>query len=227
MYRCETISIPGFIQQLAVSYIGHGYWFYVTGKIPEGKDPSAVDRKLIAKHDLEISKWARARRKKAGLANTQYIRFGRFFVLLASKGEHPFFREEPRFKDIREDSIRFEGYSIGLKKGVDGRFHPSVRIHPERYRELKAHFLEIATRRSVDVLGGEFKRLPYQPYAPVCRQLLALLRGVNRAREMAGLQRVERDCLRLWRKPVKPFGEGGFGRARPDSVGGRQCAENG
>jgi hypothetical protein len=207
MYRFEATSIPGFIQQLAVSYIGHGYWFYVTGRIPEGKDPAAVDRKLVQKYGLEISKWARARRKKAGLANVHYIRYGRFFVLLASKGEHEFFREEP-FKDIREDSIRFEGYSIGLKKGVDGRFHPSVRIHPEQYGELKAHFLEIATRRSAESLEKEFKRLPYQPYAPVCRQLLALVRGVNRAREMAGLQRIDRSCLRLWRKPVKPFGEG-------------------
>ena len=213
MYRFEATSIPGFIQQLAVSYIGHGYWFYVTGKIPEGKDPAAVDRKLLDKYDLEISKWARARRKKAGLANVHYIRFERFFVLLASKGVHPFFQEETNFKDIREDSIRFEGYSIGLKKGVDGRFHPSIRIHPERYRELKAHFLEIATRRSPDFLAREFKRLPLEPYAPVCRQLLALLRGVNRARETAGLPTVGKECLRLWRKPVKPFGEGGFPEA--------------
>ena len=34
-YRCAATSVGGFIQQLAVSYVGRGYWFYVTGVIPE------------------------------------------------------------------------------------------------------------------------------------------------------------------------------------------------
>src|SRR5262249_4567587 len=36
-YHWEAVSVAGFIQQLAVSYVGSGYWFYVTGRIPEGK----------------------------------------------------------------------------------------------------------------------------------------------------------------------------------------------
>src|SRR5690349_9747078 len=38
-YRCEVPSIGGFVQQLAVSYLAHGYFFYVWGIVPEGKDP--------------------------------------------------------------------------------------------------------------------------------------------------------------------------------------------
>ena len=37
MYRCEAASVEGFIQQLAVSYVAKGYWFYVTGRIPHHK----------------------------------------------------------------------------------------------------------------------------------------------------------------------------------------------
>jgi len=39
-YRCVATSLAGFLQQLTVSYLSHGYWFYVTGCIPDGKDPS-------------------------------------------------------------------------------------------------------------------------------------------------------------------------------------------
>jgi hypothetical protein len=33
-YRCEATSVAGFIQQLAVAYVGRGYFFYVAGVIP-------------------------------------------------------------------------------------------------------------------------------------------------------------------------------------------------
>ena len=54
-YRCEAPTIAGFVQQLAVSYVANGYWFYVTGVIPEEKDPRRVDEKLISKYELAIS----------------------------------------------------------------------------------------------------------------------------------------------------------------------------
>src|SRR5947207_10662909 len=106
-YQFDATSSSGFLQQLAVAYLGHGYWFYVTGHVPEGKDPAAVDRKLVAKYEVGISKWARARRKASGLANCQYLRHGQFFVLLASHGRHPFFEGESQFKDAREEPIGF------------------------------------------------------------------------------------------------------------------------
>ena len=42
-YRAVTPTLEGFIQQLACCYLTHGYWFYVSGFVPEGKDPAAVD----------------------------------------------------------------------------------------------------------------------------------------------------------------------------------------
>src|SRR5689334_18499210 len=95
MYRCEATSIAGFVQQLAVSYIGNGYWFYVSGYVPEKKDPKMVDAKLIERYGIDVSKWVRTRRKKGGLANIHYIRHDRFWVLIATKGQHEFFASEP------------------------------------------------------------------------------------------------------------------------------------
>jgi hypothetical protein len=197
--------VVGFVQQLAISYIGHGYWFYVTGVIPERKDPRRVDEKLLEQYDAGLSKWARARRKRAGLANVHYIRHGRFFVLIASRGQHRFFEDEPNHKDVRRDPIRFAGYSIGYRMGVDRRMHPSVRIHPAEYRTLKAHLLDIACHRSVEKLTAEFRRIRFEPYAPVRRQLLNLLRAVNRLREAAGFEPVPVSALRLRRRVFKPF----------------------
>src|SRR4051812_47340850 len=105
MYRSEAVSIPGFIQQLAVAYVAKGYWFYVTGCIPPTKDPIAVDAKLVKRYDIECSKWTRCRRKERGLAAIQYIRFRSFFVILATKGEHEFFRAEAEVTDIRRRPI--------------------------------------------------------------------------------------------------------------------------
>ena len=205
MYRCEATTVGGFVQQLAVAYVQHGYWFYVTGEIPERKCPHAVDQKLIDRYEIEISKWSRARRKQSGRANVQYIRCGRFFVLIATRGEHHFFEDEPTFRDIRREPLSFAGYSISYKLGVDRKWHVSVRIHPTEYLKLKAYFLDLATRRSVEKLMPEFQRIPFEPYAPVRRQFLNILRAVNRERKRAGYKLVPLEALRLRRRVLKPF----------------------
>ena len=207
MYRCEAVSVSAFVQQLAVSYVSNGYWFYVTGRIPAGKERHLVDQKLIAKYDIDISKWARARLRKRGGAAVHYIRYDRFFVLIATRGEHRFFRDEPAFQDIRRDPIRFAGYSIGYRVGIDGSWHPSVRIHPKHYRRLKAYLAEIASWPSPSLLR-KLSAFPFEPYAPIRRQMLNLLRMINRRRHIAGLEPIPVQCLPLRRRPRKVFSEG-------------------
>jgi hypothetical protein len=48
--RCVATSVAGFVQQLAVGYVTHRYYFYITGRIPDHKDPAATDRKLVARY---------------------------------------------------------------------------------------------------------------------------------------------------------------------------------
>jgi hypothetical protein len=200
-YRCEATSVAGFVQQLAVAYVGHGYIFYVTGEIPERKDPRGVDEKLIAKYGIGIGKSARARRKAAGFANVQYIRFRQTFVLLATPGKHAFFEEECSFiRDAREVPIKFAGCAISYRSG-----HPHVRIEQCRYLELKAYLTGIAVHRSRERLEAEFRHLPFEPYAPIRSQLHSILREINRRRSFANYEVLPNSCIRVRRRVVCPF----------------------
>jgi hypothetical protein len=83
-----------------------------------------------------------------------------------------------------------------------------VRIHRERFGELKAQFERVAVQRSVEALCGELRAIPYEPYAPVCDQLRILLRALNRRRKVAGLALVPWTALRLRRVPLEAFAPG-------------------
>lgn len=201
MYPCVAASVEGFIQQLAVSYISNGYLFYVTGHVPEGKDPARVDAKLVDRYGIDVSKWSRARRKRAGIASLQYIRFDRLFVLIATHGEHEFFQAEgDRVRDVRRVPLKAFGYALSQKNR-----HAHVRIERDEFKAVKAYFLSRATHRRAQTLEDDLRALPYEPYAPVRRQLLELFRLVNRARRAAGYTQLSIDCLRLRRRIVKPF----------------------
>ncbi|MBX3412400.1 MAG: hypothetical protein KF708_06915 [Pirellulales bacterium] len=213
------MSVIGFVQQLATAYLPHGYWFYVTGTIPPHKDPRAVDAKLLAKYGIAISRSARARRKQAGMANLHYLRHERFFVILATYGQHAFFDEEQRrLRDIRRQPLIYAGYSISYKRGGhrrrsadgkpaqrDDRWHSRVQIARGVYGDWRAYFVDVATKRSASALAHELRRLPFEPYAPVRQQLLNLLRLVNHARRTAGMDLVSADALRYRRRIVRPF----------------------
>ena len=100
------------------------------------------------------------------------------------------------------------GYAIGCRRARGGgTWHASVRIQREAWAELKMNFARLAVHRSVEELGRELRAIPYEPYAPVRDQLRGVLRAVNRRRQAAGLERLPRDVLRQWRKPVRPFDE--------------------
>lgn len=193
-------SLAGLVQQVAVSYIKNGYWFYVAGAIPEGKAAASIDEKFIRLYELSISKYVRCRRRRLGHAAVQYIRLGRFFLVLATHGEHLFFaRERKVIRDVRRCPIRVGGYSIGLRNG-----RSSVRIERAEYRVLKDAFLRRALN-SKERLQSAFGSLPYEPYGPVRSQILTVLRAVNRRRTIAGLPPLDRGCVRLSRRIVRPF----------------------
>ncbi|MBX9678911.1 MAG: hypothetical protein K2X38_09100 [Gemmataceae bacterium] len=200
-YRCVATTVEGFVQQVAVSYVANGYFFYVAGSVPANKDPAAVDAKIIDRYGIAISKWAKARRKALGQANLQYIRHERFFLILATHGTHVFFEEEARvIRDVRRVPIRFAGYSISFRNG-----HASVRIEATEYRMLKSFFEDLAVKRNADCLGKELRAVTFAPYAPVRRQLLTILRAINRRRKQAGFDPVPRHSLHLRRRAYRPF----------------------
>jgi hypothetical protein len=206
-YRCVATSVAGFVQQLAVGYITHGYYFHVSGWVPDHKYPPSTDAKIIAQYGLDLSRWARCRRRKQGQASVQYLRYGRFFVIVATHGEHPFFGAEAgAVRDFRVNPIYFMGYSIGCRQARGGgAYHASVRLERTLCQQLKQRFSAAALRLLLPDLIVQFQRLPYEPYAPVRDQLRTILRSVNRQRRVAGLELVPADALPRHRRPVRPF----------------------
>lgn len=235
-YRAEATSLEGFVQQIACCYLRHGYLFYVTGHIPAHKDAAIIDRKLIEKYGIDVSESTRARRKQLGRANLQYIRFGRLFAILATKGEHEFFTvESGSIHDIRHTPLKIGGYSISYRRGgrkrsgeKDHTWHAHVESDRRHYLELKARLLDLATHRSAENLALEFYRIPYEPYAPVRRQLLNIWRAVNLARRAAGFSRIPVEVIPLRRRIVRPFGnvstrQSGWLQSRDNHTSIRGC----
>jgi hypothetical protein len=215
----HVVSSPtAMVQLIATNLLTAGYRYFVTGVIPEHKDPTKTDSKLIEQYGLDLSRWQRARRKENGRASIRYLRHGQFFIMLATEGHHPWFRlEGEQLRDARRDAIRFGGYLISLKRGPDRGsvkqprsqwgWHVRVWLDRETYNDLKAHFLGIAVHRSAEELRREFWLIPYEPYAALRRQLLAILKATNRKRKSAGLEPLPYDVLRYRRRIVKVFGE--------------------
>ena len=151
-YRYLARSVGGFIQQAAVYYVQRGYYFYVLGRVQKGNCCRQIDRKILAKYGIEISKDQRYRHKKKGQANIQYLRYQDTFLLLATEGEHPFFAEEKTaIQDARVSPLRVFGYTITYKKG-----RVLVGLDEETYRHLKADFLHLALRRTPHTLAWKF-----------------------------------------------------------------------
>jgi len=218
-YKYEVTSLVGWLQRIATHLLPKGYFFFVQGQVPEGKDPAVLDAKLLAKYDVVKTEGGRRWRKSQGLGNVQYVRFNRSWMLLATHGDHAIREGEgDNLKDVRRTPLRIGDYTLYVKRGeylkkrsgevsaaADGRWRVRVLIAREPYRELCAYFLSIACHRRSDALEQELFNLPYVPYAPVRKQLLKLLRLINAKRQAAGFAKVPPTCLRFKREIVKAF----------------------
>jgi hypothetical protein len=278
-----------------VQLVPRGYWYYVTGVIPENRDPQHVDQAIIERYDIREDPSGRrsADLKRRGFANVKYLRHGRFYVILATKGKHFFkLRERDRIRCLRKDRRAgtrsnmgrvdhidlafpyspllipldvpprrktgkrsssqhrrashvgtFEGYAISFRRG---RFQRKTREEREAYRKqladwkrntavgkklprpdkgmpdpkwrthteiearslkrLEAYFLEKATRLPAGPLATELQSTPYEPYWAIKRQLLGILRKVNRQRATQGLSELPyRTVLGMKRTQIAVF----------------------
>ena len=77
----------------------------------------------------------------------------------------------------------------------------------DMYNQLKSYYLGMATCRSLSQIRLELMKVPFEPYAPIRRQLLNIIRAVNRARLKAGFEPVPIEYIRLKRHVVKAFDE--------------------
>ena len=211
-YQCEAASVSGFLSQL-IRYVAAGHYFYITGVIPERKSPGRVDEKLLMLYDIAKPKWRRARRHRAGIAGIHYLRHKRFFVLIATHGKHRFFADHAtQVRDIRRNALKFRGYSIRHTfSATERRWKVFVRLDRDAYRDLRAYLLQLGLHpdfASREKMESEFRALPIVPYQPVHRQLLAILKSVNRKRRQAGLPKLDASCIPKNRRIGRVFAEG-------------------
>jgi hypothetical protein len=207
-----------------VNLISKGYRYYFVGTVVDFEARAGRDLRMLAYYEAGLRKWTRERRRLQGLANFRYLRHEDWFIVLATEGRAARFWSEDahRIRDVRNSPIRFKGYSISYRQGGwkdrrlwadpnvrerDMKWHVRVQLDSETYDGLKAYFLNIATHRQADFLAREFAELTFQPYRPVREQLFQVLRAVNRARHLAGYQRIPASVIRFKRRTVKPFGE--------------------
>ncbi len=89
----------------------------------------------------------------------------------------------------------------------DPKWHSCVEIERNTRLRLHAYFMEIAKHRSPDNLAYEFANTGFVPYAPIKRQLVRVIKDVNKARSTAGCseQIPYRVVLGLKRHQISPF----------------------
>jgi hypothetical protein len=199
-YPCEARNIDAFLAQV-VRYVSSGHYFYVRCLIPDGKDPHAVDRKILNLYGVVRKRWQRKRRYLKADAGIHYLRYQRLFVVMLTKGQHEaFYRDHGQcVLDIRRTALKAFGYSIrwGFSQ-IEQRYRVSVRLDKAEYRSLRSHMLTICTWArygTASAMQRELERLPYQLYAPVREQLVSIARAVNRQRRRAGLAPIDDRCI--------------------------------
>ena len=164
-------------------------------------------------------------------ADPEYRTSGQFKSRRATAGRH----EETRegwldWRALEAASIRncrrgqpivAFGYSISYVRGGyvpnrekrdptgtaerDRKHRVRVQISRSALARLRSHFLSNALRRDEAWFSDRFWRIPFEPYAPVRKQLLELLRQVNAVRNRAGLSKISTDAIRYQRYLVKVF----------------------
>ena len=219
-YQYQTRSVAAFISQI-VRYIRHGgHYFYVRCLVPEGKDPEVVATKLIDRYDIRRKRWQRKRRHLKNTASIHYLARNRLFVIMLSRGENKAFYADhgQNVLDIRRTALKAFGYSIRFTfSEIEKDWKVFVRLDAETYRTVKAHMLAVCvwdSYRDKEHMEREFRRLPYQSYAPVYQQLMSILKQVNRERRRRGFAAIDPNCIRKNRTLSKVFVEADEDRNR-------------
>ena len=199
-YQCEATGVTGFLSQLC-RLIGSGHYFYFVGKIPDGKDVTKIDQKLIAEYDVAQPKWRRKKRYRGTRAGVHYIREGRTFLLLATHGKHKFFEQnQTTIRDFRRTALKYRGYSIRYTYSEKKRrLAVFIRLDRDTYQKVKGYLLGLATHPGYsnrERLEAVFREIPFVSYGPVYEQLFAILRACNRRRRYAGFLPIRKSAIR-------------------------------
>ena len=199
-YHAQTTSRAGFLRMLTANYLPSEYLRYSHGHFKDEGHARRTELEIICRYDLALSKDQRYRRKKSGRSNLQFLRYRRFFLFVATPGDHGFHLRHADLRDFRRQPLHFEGYTVSYRAA-----HSCVRLAPKTESKLRAYFLAIALNRRASQLAREFRSLPWLPYGPVVEQEMSILEAVNDKRKRRGYALVPESCIRRKLKVCRPF----------------------
>ena len=183
MAQYEVKKLGQFLFKLN-HYMRYGYVHYYVREIPGHKDLSEVDRKLLLAYDVTNNRMLRAKRKREGIKNVIYIRFGQTFILLATEGKQPAF-DRLKFLSFPDSPLYFSRYSIGIKQQ-----RPYIQVEPLRYKRLKKVADKIALHQHEQVEKFLVKISPFS-FKGINEQRWKLYKLINLKRKKAGLTRIK------------------------------------
>ncbi len=213
-YPSEATSVEGFVS-LVVQLVTHGYYFWVEGSVrnTRGLAPHEIDRRMVEKFDANLPKWKLPRRRKLGKAAVRYVRYGGRWYLFSTYGRSRFFDEhcastpgQPhQFHDIRERSLRFHGYAIGLTRRG---YAKKSRAECDCWQREKRAWQD--ARAVTKSTGESFEMLPrgrrHQRW--VCRVAIQRERYLALRDELVGMathRRADYLAKRIYNVPFEPY----------------------
>ena len=228
-YRFVATSVEGFVQQLATCYLSHGYYFFVQGRVPDGREPCKIDRKFLEKYGIVLTTGQRCYRKRLGLANVHYLRYAgtNEWVMVATHGRHLWWGDRRHPCPRRNQG---EGRTVEVPILVPGILdsHPPGAVSsevawgiacPARSRStgprndrarhiwyLRAEFLEAAAHSQRLPLGRRNSRDCRSSRTPRSGSSCSRSSGWSMSkRRAAGLDRLPGKIIRTERRIVKAF----------------------
>lgn len=177
------------LQQL-VHLVGRGYYNYCVGYIPSDKGHKMfdIDKKIMDKYNINISKDQRYRRKKKKLANFYYLRWQHWFFILRSDGavdfnvDDKFYDIRVKQKEVNRLKVVVSGcleFNLGLQKKGNGKSSVTVSLSNHTYKEFKAEIEDLIQHKQINKLEDFFERLRGLPaWKGVIKQEYQLLEEV-------------------------------------------------
>ncbi len=163
----------------ATSFISREPW-------PERKraTPEEVDRAIIDKYRVAMSKYARHRQRQAGAAAVAYYRHGNLWVMVATCGSTDSSRTMRQHQKLSPSAAVYRGIFNHIKAD---KLH--VQLTDDFYRELRGY---LVNQRCIDLRQDSPRSFMScrSTLRAVQRQLRKILREVNAERKSAGMPRV-------------------------------------
>ena len=127
------------LMQQLVFLAGQGYQHYYVAYLPTEKTHKfpAIDTKLIAKYQTNVSKYQRYRLKQKNQANFIYLRWERIVVILHTNGDIPPIEGMDAFKNINDSPIPIQLSKYLALSVVWNNGKTTVRLSKESYKTFK------------------------------------------------------------------------------------------